>query len=263
LNHELPGRWKCQRYYNGVVEPRQYTWVKGICQRDPAPIRTGSDWSHPSYIESASPPCACASQEKFDRSGEWCTGTPSCTWYPHNVDTECGKTVDDLIKVVKTPMDPTIHFHSNQACIAKASCDLRCKMENCNWLKFVLRDFVNPYLQKNGDWSTIEARCRARKSNWFNDRLCAESMARHHIFNDLLPALVKHGCGSEADWKQVFGVIAHCSQRTFNGGMEKTLASAPVYLYRQLVRRTCTDARNASGLSTDINNDIRGKTCMP
>lgn len=200
---------------------------------------------------------------EVDRSTEWCTGSPSCTWYPNNVGTECGKTVDALLQIGKPSGDPTSYFHNNQSCIAKASCNLRCKMDNCNWMKFVIPEFVNPYLDKAGDWSAIEAECAQRESNWLNERFCAEAMARHHIFTDLLPALQKYGCGSEADWEQVFGMISSCSQATFGSQVDRALASTPVYVYRQIVRASCSIARIAAGLSVDVNEDLRGKQCMP
>lgn len=82
LELELPARWRCQRFYNGAREPSQYTYILGRCQSNPAPIRTGSDWSHPLYDMNNAVPCSCISPKMFDRAVEWCTGAPSCLAYP-------------------------------------------------------------------------------------------------------------------------------------------------------------------------------------
>lgn len=259
----LPGRWKCQRYNNAVLEPFQYTWIFGRCQKDPAPILTGSDWAGPNYDENHSPSCNCADPKIFDRGVEWCTAAATCLWYPDNKATGCGRVVDSLLTSVKPSTDPTSIFHNNQTCIAKQSCDARCKMGNCKWLNEVIPNFVNPYLQKTGNWLDIESICRNKGKNWFNDRVCAESMARNHIFRDLLPALVQSGCGSESDWSQVFQTITQCTGQIFESSLEKTLASAPVYVYRQVVRSACIASRAAAGLDPEINLSLKGKSCAP
>jgi hypothetical protein len=263
LQDHLPGRWKCQRLRNGAVEPTWYTWIVGRCQKDPAPILTGSDWSHPAYDESTSPSCWCSSPKIFDRGFEWCTASPSCLWYPDNKASGCGKTVDDLTRSERPPSDPTSIFHANQTCIARESCNARCRMENCKWLNEVIPNFVNPYLLATERWPSIERDCRSRPRSWLNDRLCAESMARNHIFRDLLPAVIRYGCGSEQDWKSVFQSITNCTGQTFGNSLEKTLASAPVFLYRQTVRAQCVAARVSAGLDPSINNDLRGRSCSP
>jgi hypothetical protein len=133
--------------------------------------------------------------------------TPTCDSYPANKYAGCGKAVDDLSKVVKSATDPTRVFHATQQCIALKACNARCTMENCDWLNKVLPDFVNPYLQKSGKWRAVESECASRASGWWGDRLCALDMAENHINNDLVPALVRSGCGSTSDWTRVFDVI--------------------------------------------------------
>jgi hypothetical protein len=176
------------------------TYVKGICQRRPEPLVTGSDWSHPTYDSNFEAACACREGKMFDWSVEWCTGAPSCRTYPDNKVTECGRTVDELVNFKKDRSDPTRYFHETQACIARSTCNLRCKMEHCDWLKEVIPAFVDPCLRKSGEWPAIEDKCRKRFQTWINARRCANEMAREHIFYDLLPALVRYGCGSESDW---------------------------------------------------------------
>lgn len=75
FHQDLPGRWRCQRWYDGVIEPSQYTWIVGACQVDPAPIKTGSYWSHP-YPDEQVGQCYCSSNKYFDPGVEWCNYDP-------------------------------------------------------------------------------------------------------------------------------------------------------------------------------------------
>lgn len=256
------GQYRCQRYFQGTREPAQYVNVTGDCQRHPATIVTGSDWSYPWYDSSHNAPCYCYSPKKFDRRSEWCTAHPSCTWYPNNSQTECGHTVGRLLAVSKATTDPTRIFHQTQSCIAKASCDARCKMDNCNWLKAVIPDFVDPYLQRRGDWQAIEADC-ARGIGWISGRRCAARMAEYHIEVDLAVALAKSGCGTESDWTKVFEIIDTCSAQSFGHPIESFVASRVVRALRDRVRATCLVMRRDSGVDALINADLRGTTCIP
>jgi hypothetical protein len=264
LTDDLPGRWKCQRYHEGSAEPGQYTYVRGVCQRRPEPLATGSDWSYPTYDSNFAAACACREGKVFDWSVEWCTAAPSCRTYPDNKVTECGKTVEELVNLKKDRSDPTRYFHETQTCIARSSCNLRCKMEHCDWLKEVIPAFVDPYLRKSGGWPAVEARCRRRPQTWPNQWRCAEEMARHHILFDLLPAVVRYGCGSESDWALVFNEITACSQKVLevNGTWARVIV-APIYGYREIVRAACVMSRVSAGLPSDINEDIKGKVCTP
>jgi hypothetical protein len=259
---EAPGRWRCQRYLNGSVEPSWFTLVRAACQRNAAPILTGSDWSHPVMTESYAPPCSCAVPKKFDHSTEWCTGSPSCMVYPHNTQTECGRTVAALMQVSKGASDPTRLFHANQTCIARKSCDARCKMDNCNWLKAVLPTFADPYLRKTGRWSSVEARCAARSTGWLADRLCAAEMAAYHIEVDLAQSLGSSGCGSDSDWAKVFEVINTCSAETFSKA-ESFVATYQVRVLRDRTRAVCVAHRTTNGVNAFINPELQGRTCTP
>ncbi len=75
VEQDLPGRWRCQRYYNGVKEPSWYTWILGVCQVNPAPLRTGSNWAHP-YWDEAVGDCYCSAPRLFDATIEWCDSVP-------------------------------------------------------------------------------------------------------------------------------------------------------------------------------------------
>ncbi len=260
-----PGYSICQRYVNGIKDSSS-RWIKAVCQRNAAPIRTGSDWSNPRFDGSYEPPCSCYNPKKLDRSVEWCTANPSCLFYPDNKLTECGRTVEILAATVKDATDPTRIFHDTQTCIASRSCNLRCKMDNCNWLKSVIPDFVNPYLQKTGEWPIVEANCANPSSPGLlplRDRLCAANMARNHIYSDLEPAIIKSGCGSDADWAQVFVAIEQCTAETFSTDAEKFVATRILKFYREEVRSNCLAARTSLGLNKDINDDLRGKICVP
>lgn len=213
-----------------------------------------------SYI---SPPCACLSG-RIDRSRYWCMAAPSCTWYPENKASGCGKTTEQLKNTMPTsPTVPTRNFHSTQTCIAERACNDRCQMENCNWMKAVIPDFVNPYLSKAGAWPGVEADCKARGTGWYADRECAREMAMYHIRVDLSAALAKSGCGSTSDWTKVFESVSSCTSASFGNGFERRIAVELVRFARQQARATCTAVRTAKGLDVAINNDLKGTTCTP
>jgi hypothetical protein len=54
---------------------------------------------------------------------------------------------------------------------------------------------------------------------------CAMDEARHHIFSDLVPALVTSECGSDDDWQKVHNVIESCTGQTVNGYVPGRAAS--------------------------------------
>lgn len=76
LESVLPSKWKLQRYYHGKLEDGQYTFILGVCQTNPAPIRTGAYWSHPTYDASLPVPCYCQSGT-FDYDVQWCDSAPT------------------------------------------------------------------------------------------------------------------------------------------------------------------------------------------
>lgn len=135
-------------------------------------------------------------------------------------------------------------------------------MNNCGWMDRVLPTFIDPYLKKTGKWQQIEANCKTLGQGWMADRLCAEEMARNHIFNDLLPALQKFGCGSDADWNQVFLRIQGCTSQRFDNVVESAATSWMIYLYRQVVRNKCTQTRLSLNQNQEINNDLAGRGCL-
>lgn len=191
-----------------------------------------------------------------------CVDAGICNPYPANSTYGCGKTISDLRAVQKSTTDPTRLFHATQTCIAEEACARRCTMDNCKWIDRVLPDFVAPYLSKQGQWTTIETQCQARGTGWLSDRLCAEAMARNHIFTDLLPSLIRSGCGSESDWVTVKSAIESCSSQSFTTTVERAASSMVVVLYREIVRSQCTSGRSSQGLPANINSDLQGKVCQ-
>jgi hypothetical protein len=191
----------------------------------------------------------------------------NCQKYPSNSTQGCGKTVNDLMSIIKNPTDPTRIFHRTQQCIALKSCDLRCTTDNCDWLNRVIPDFVNPYLQKKNKWTSIEADCYANASGLLGDALCANNMAFNHIFQDLIPALEKSGCGSSADWEKVFSVIETCTSDVLANvtpvGVASLLGSKGAQAYRTAARTACQASRKFAGLNVEIDNNLKGKVCKP
>jgi hypothetical protein len=204
----------------------------------------------------------CPAPKQFDRSVEWCTGSSSCRAYPSNVQTECGRTVAELLKRDKQLDDPTSLFHATQTCIAQRACDLRCKMENCDWMKALLPEFVGPYLRKEGQWPAIERQC-SESSGWIAARICSNAMAAYHIKVDLASALAAHGCGSENDWTSAFEVINNCAAGTLDSSVQGLVASAVIRVQRERTRTACIRRRSESSMDPHINEALKGPTCTP
>ncbi|MDQ6627917.1 MAG: hypothetical protein M3Z29_05610 [Pseudomonadota bacterium] len=181
----------------------------------------------------------------------------------------CGATVAALrASVPKDPTDPTRVFHSTQTCIADKACALRCNMDNCDWLKWVIPQFVGKYLNKVERWPEVIEKCRAPNallSPAGMDIACANREAFYHITQDLVPALAQYGCGTDDDWAKVYGVIASCTGENLSGYFpgSGTIASKGTYAYRQGARFTCLAQRQLSGQPMMINASIQGQTCTP
>lgn len=214
-------------------------------------------------LHSCGPNLVCLDQPQATLGG----GPPSDTC---NVATStsglCGATVAALKSIVKSTSDPTRTFHMTQTCIAEQSCALRCTMDNCDWLKNVVPDFVNPYLTKTGNWPKVESDCASFGFGTYGALWCARNMAMNHIYNDLIPALSKTGCGSDSDWNKIFEVIKTCTAGNLPGGAplgSSQVAALAVYRYRQDARSACTASRSSAGLPIDINPSSQGLVCTP
>jgi hypothetical protein len=191
---------------------------------------------------------------------------PSCESYPANKYSGCGRSVDDLFKVAKAVTDPTRIFHATQQCIALKSCNARCTMDNCDWLNTLVPSFIDPYLQKTGNWRQIELNCVGMGFGKYGELLCARNMAKNHIYKDLIPALVKAGCGTDSDWQGVYEIIKTCTSETMPDNappLSSQVAAFQVYRYRQEARQACSSARTAANTPVQINDNAKGKICTP
>ena len=74
LIQQLPGRWICQRYYRGAIEPSWYTSIAGQCQTSSAtPLAwlSGRYVSYPSWDQNKGV-CYCGSGTVFNSQIQWC-----------------------------------------------------------------------------------------------------------------------------------------------------------------------------------------------
>lgn len=82
--------WKCQRYYNGVLEPSWYAFVRGVARTSAgAPLQGGAPWSDP-LADLVNDVFHCETGKRFDRSIQWCVPGSSATGvYSPNWDQSC------------------------------------------------------------------------------------------------------------------------------------------------------------------------------
>ncbi len=209
--------------------------------------------------------------DSFCEEYDWRTGYERVRLSRCPTDGPCSDSVAQLESSSKSPSDPRRLFHAQQTCIAQKSCELRCNMDNCQWMDKVIPAFTNPYLNSTGEWPTVEASCGAVGAalvgtiagKWITDHECFSTMGWYHVRVDLRAALEQYGCGSEADWALVGRQIEPCL-RQIQPGYPDTyyeLGGIFVHVERDKVRAKCLAARNSLGLPVDINNDIRGPIC--
>lgn len=123
----------------------------------------------------------------------------------------CYQRVRDLEQLPRDVASPTDGFLSNQHCIALRACQQQTEFEDPLWLDRVMRDFIDPYTLRQGDWNKVMAACEQRAAlNPLRGLLCQREMARYHIYTDLRDALAREGCSSAADWKRLEGYITSC-----------------------------------------------------
>jgi len=195
----------------------------------------------------------------------------ACDLQPEDPSGGCGKSVIELEGAQMNDFDPRHLFHKQQTCIAKRSCRLRCEMDNCRWMDEVIPSFVDPYLHKQGLWPIIEAGCASTRAlmgaitagQWIADHECFASMGWYHVKVDLRESLVKHGCGSERDWKLVGNEIEPCLRQSSPGHPETyyILGNIFVHRYREQVRRLCLLERDEEDLPPFIDDSLKGPTC--
>jgi YD repeat-containing protein len=80
---DLAGRWKCQRYNNGALEPSEYTYIQGACQDSHATSLSDLSGKYVSYPQWGlnTGKCSCPNG-RFKRDIEWCI--PQCAWNQMN-----------------------------------------------------------------------------------------------------------------------------------------------------------------------------------
>jgi hypothetical protein len=204
-------------------------------------------------------------------TGECWRQPNDCPRYPENSTFGCGESVAELEATAKTPPDPTALFHAQQTCIARKSCELRCQMDNCQWMDKVIPEFVRPYIDGNGLWPQVEASCTSAVNSlsglpfgkWIADRECFSSMGWYHVRVDLNNALTKHGCGSQRDWDLVGEQITPCLKETQPGYRQPYYELGGIFVHaaRGAIRQVCRTRRTIAGLPLDVDSDISGKVC--
>ncbi|SOU05120.1 hypothetical protein LMG19146_04051 [Xanthomonas arboricola pv. fragariae] len=215
--------------------------------------------------------CYSGLLDSFCDERDWRTGYYRIRLSKCPSDSPCADSVSQLESSSKGPLDPRRLFHAQQTCIAKRSCELRCNMDNCQWMDSVIPGFSKPYLNGEGIWPAVEASCEVVHAallgmiagKWIADRECFATMGWYHVRVDLRAALEKYGCGSEADWALVGRQIEPCLRDTQPGypSAYYELGGIFVHAERDKVRSQCLAARNSLGLPFEINDNIRGKTC--
>lgn len=207
----------------------------------------------------------------YDTGECWRVPNP-CLAYPENSTFGCGESVAELEATQKALTDPRRLFHTQQTCIARKSCELRCQMDNCQWMDLVIPAFARPYLDGDGIWPIVETNCGAMQGllslvpggKWIADRECFSSMGWYHVQVDLKNALEAHGCGTQQDWDLVGEQIAPCLLTTDPGYPNQYYEFGGVFvrLARERVRTQCLANRNARNLPIDINSGFGGKVCQ-
>lgn len=233
-----------------------------------APPGSTYPWEHTIAIRAI---CRPGYTVKNYDTGE-CSRQPNdCLRYPDNSGFGCGKSIAELEAEAKGAIDPRRLFHAQQTCIAKKSCQLRCQMDNCQWMDNVIPAFVDPYLGGDGLWPQIEASCAGivvamaglpGVGKWIADRECFSTMGWYHVQVDLRNALTQYGCGSQNDWDLVGEQIVPCLKETQPGYPQIYYEVGGIFVdsARERVRQQCRASRAASG-ALDINTDIAGKVC--
>lgn len=223
------------------------------------------------YVRSIQLRAVCRAGFTMNFGTGQCSRVPNaCDRYPANSGYGCGKSVAELEATAKSPIDPTRLFHAQQACIARKSCELRCQMDNCQWMERVIPAFVDPYLGGEDLWPMVEASCtgvvaamagHGAVGKWIADRECFSTMGWYHVQVDLKNALTQYGCGSKNDWDLVGEQIVPCLRETQPGYPQAYYEMGGVFVHyaRERVRQQCR-ANRPSG-SLDINTDIAGKVC--
>lgn len=169
----------------------------------------------------------------------------------------CTKAVDDMKEDVKKLKDDerVNGFGINQLCIAEKSCAKKHKLNNPSWLDNVLNAFVEPYIERHGEWYQVIDECHNLDDPWYKvdpKYRCQELMADYHIANDLQNALDTHGCGTKEDWDAIYKDIKACISETDMNGLYSLIAKWEVQSNRDSVREKCIEYRKLHGLQVEF-----------
>ncbi|CAF1519597.1 unnamed protein product [Rotaria sp. Silwood1] len=178
-------------------------------------------------------------------------------WICNAGDILCNKAVEDLVQEVENLKDDNIvnGFAINQLCIGQTACKTREKLENPSWFDNVLNTFVEPYIQRAGNWSSVIRKCHDQWSviPVVGKYRCQELMADYHIAQDLQNAVNRHGCGTQHDWDLVGEYIKDCVKKSHIGvPFGETYAISEVIKNRNIVREKCKKVRKPLGLQIEF-----------
>lgn len=152
----------------------------------------------------------------------------------------CQNEIQDLRAIDLSKPMPGDGFVKNQLCIAQKVCISHEKFDDAIWLDNVLADFIDAYLQKTQNWTTIIKKCEERKTLKPLDALyCQKDMAKYHIFTDLSQAVSKNGCGTDKDWKLLENAIRQCIDDAKYLPIINQYVKNRVISYRNKVRAQC------------------------
>ncbi|CAF0851291.1 unnamed protein product [Adineta steineri] len=210
----------------------------------------------PTTEECTTKPSVCAPNGFcFKNSDNSSACQKSCPngWKCNNGDIVCSIPVEKMIKEVAQikQNDVVYGFALNQLCIARLGCEHKQSLDNPSWFDNILNAFIEPYVQKNGNWSDVIKQCHAQYSYIpiLGKYLCQEKMAEYHITFDLKNAVNKNGCGTQRDWDTIGNFLVDCIKEAHIGiPFGESYAISEVFRNRNNVRETCMKTRQENGL---------------
>jgi hypothetical protein len=146
-------------------------------------------------------------------------------------------------------------FAKTQLCIAEKSCTNKRNLDNPSWLDNVLNAFVQPYVDRNGNWNNVIDECRNLDDPIYKVAAkyrCQELMADYHISHDLQNALNINGCGTEKDWDAIYENIKSCISASGMNIIYSFVARWEVKSNRNDVRLKCIEYRKSKGLQVEF-----------
>lgn len=157
---------------------------------------------------------------------------------------------------------PAYGFYRNQLCIADAACmdsvGDSAGIANPAWLGRVVRDFIEPLVNQEGQWRQRLRDCEGLPDIPGSGLYCQNLLAEYHIMNDLRDAVNSNGCGSEQDWDRIGELLNQCIAEGVEEDiilgfetMVELTAGAIVARERANVRNMCIAHRQDNGLNIE------------